>query len=106
MAGAVNVCHLDLHHAGRHGAIETGDYGGWLPLPWLAIRHAGRVRVHGNLDIPPYAFLSDTRLKDRLRSTVMRSARYVRVSLARWLTAALPICASPTSIVATRRRAI
>ena len=52
---------------GNKPTQERGEYGGWFcPCHGSQYDTSGRVR-HGpapkNLDIPPYAFISDTQIK-------------------------------------------
>ena len=64
----VGVCtHLGCTPQASTQQSRQGDYGGWLcHCHGSQYDTAGRVRVGPaprNLDVPPYAFLSDTRLK-------------------------------------------
>jgi ubiquinol-cytochrome c reductase iron-sulfur subunit len=64
----VGVCtHLGCTPQASTPQSKQGDYGGWLcHCHGSQYDVAGRVRVGPapqNLDVPPYAFLSDTRLK-------------------------------------------
>ena len=64
----VGVCtHLGCTPQASTPQSRQGDYGGWLcHCHGSQYDTAGRVRVGPaprNLDVPPYAFLSDTRLK-------------------------------------------
>ena len=64
----VGVCtHLGCTPQASTAQSRQGDYGGWLcHCHGSQYDTAGRVRVGPaprNLDVPPYAFLSDTRLK-------------------------------------------
>ena len=64
----VGVCtHLGCTPQASTPQVKQGDYGGWLcHCHGSQYDVAGRVRVGPaprNLDVPPYAFLSDTRIK-------------------------------------------
>jgi len=64
----IGICtHLGCVPVGNKPTQERGEYGGWFcPCHGSQYDTSGRVR-HGpapkNLDIPPYAFISDTKIK-------------------------------------------
>jgi ubiquinol-cytochrome c reductase iron-sulfur subunit len=64
----VGICtHLGCIPKGQSMSDARGDYGGWFcPCHGSHYDTAGRVRkgpAPRNLDVPPYAFLSDTKIK-------------------------------------------
>ena len=65
---AVGICtHLGCIPQGQKTTDERGEYGGWFcPCHGSTYDTAGRIRkgpAPRNLDIPPYEFLSDTKIK-------------------------------------------
>lgn len=65
---AVGICtHLGCIPAGQKVGDERGEFGGWFcPCHGSSYDTAGRIRVGPaptNLEIPPYEFLDDTRIK-------------------------------------------
>ena len=93
----VGVCtHLGCTPAASTPQVPEGQYGGWLcPCHGSQYDTAGRVRVGPaprKSDVPPYQFLSDTRIQDRLRADMSGPSTYVpKTGLTRWLDARLPI---------------
>ena len=64
----VGVCtHLGCVPIGNRPSDQRGDYGGWFcPCHGSQYDTSGRVRVGpapANLPVPPYAYLTDTRIK-------------------------------------------
>lgn len=65
---AIGICtHLGCIPKGQKVGDERGEYGGWFcPCHGSAYDTAGRIRrgpAPRNLEIPPYEFVSDTRIK-------------------------------------------
>jgi ubiquinol-cytochrome c reductase iron-sulfur subunit len=65
---AIGICtHLGCIPKGQRVGDERGEYGGWFcPCHGSAYDTAGRIRqgpAPENLHIPPYAFLTDTRIR-------------------------------------------
>lgn len=65
---AIGICtHLGCIPKGQKIGDERGDFGGWFcPCHGSHYDTAGRIRkgpAPRNLDIPPYAFVSDTQIK-------------------------------------------
>jgi ubiquinol-cytochrome c reductase iron-sulfur subunit len=65
---AIGICtHLGCIPKGQRVGDERGEYGGWFcPCHGSAYDTAGRIRkgpAPSNLEIPPYEFVSDTKIK-------------------------------------------
>jgi ubiquinol-cytochrome c reductase iron-sulfur subunit len=65
---AVGICtHLGCIPKGQKVGDDRGEFGGWFcPCHGSAYDTAGRIRkgpAPSNLEIPPYAFVSDTKIK-------------------------------------------